>query len=104
MDFAPKTLAKSLFIMLLENYPNQNSPTVFFRQTEKLNRCFVLYAEILPDRGAEGQLTSLCSQTRAFLKRLKSVWTNASPEKAARALEQDKEVEGPPLPIQTAFS
>lgn len=74
------------------------------RALEKLNLCVVLYAEILPDRGAEGQLTSLCSQTLAFLKGLKSAWTNASPAEAGRALEQDTEVEGPPLPIQTAFS
>ena len=32
MASAPKTLAKSLFITLLENYPNPFSPTVFFRQ------------------------------------------------------------------------
>gem|GEM_PF-6406193 len=34
MDSALKTLAKSLFIMLLENYPNPVSPIVFFRQAE----------------------------------------------------------------------
>ena len=32
MASARKTLAKSLFIMLLENYRNPVSPTVFFRQ------------------------------------------------------------------------
>ena len=35
MASALKRLAKSLFITLLENYPNPFSPTVFFRQAEK---------------------------------------------------------------------
>jgi len=34
MASARKTLAKSLFIMLLENYRNPVSPTVFFRQAK----------------------------------------------------------------------
>jgi len=36
MASARKTLAKSLFIMLLENYRNPVSPTVFFRQADLL--------------------------------------------------------------------
>ena len=88
MASALKTLAKSLFITLLENYPNPVSPTVFFRQASIQVIAFRKCPKRLADLREEGELQSNCvgSYTGAIRARTTFIYRVLTPERATLSI------------------